>query len=172
MNNSGPIPKRKAPKIFLSKDQITKDELAAQRVHLSEETLEAYQRAMNPGYPFWHRVGRFLKAENKAGRKAKTLKDFALAFLPWGRQISTASEFITTAIIDEKTMDKPKHKSKTIWGAAIVALTAILNALGMDFVNDPQTMQTIYTMLYALAGALGLYGLRDAVGKLKSQDNE
>lgn len=157
--------KRRPPAVYLSKQEYEADKLAARKVQLSEETLEGYQRAMNPGYPFWHRVGRFFSATSKAGRIAKTVKDAALIFLPWGKQVSTASEFITTAILDEKTMDKPKHKSKTIWGAGIIALTAILQALGIDVAGNPETMQTIYQLTYALAGAFGLYGLRSAVGK-------
>lgn len=62
-------------------------------------------------------------------------------------------------------MDKPKLMSKSIWSAILIALTAILQAVGVDFVGDPEVMSRIYQTMYGLSGAFGLFGLRDAVGK-------
>lgn len=71
-----------------------------------------------------------------------------------------------------KHMDKPKLMSKTVWSAILIALTAILQALGVDLVGDPEAMGTIYQVIYYLAGAFGLYGLRDAVGQAKKKLDE
>ncbi len=55
-------------------------------------------------------------------------------------------------------MDKEWYKSKTIWAAGIIALVGILNAMGIDVPTD---------LVITLAGALGVYGIRDAIGKNK-----
>ena len=51
--------------------------------------------------------------------------------------------------------DKQWWKSKTIWTAIVVCVTSIAGEFGFE------VRQSVYGVL----GALGLYGVRDAVGK-------
>ena len=55
--------------------------------------------------------------------------------------------------------DKPWWQSKTVLAGIVIAVIGILNGLDVSV----QYVETIY----AVAGAFGLYGLRDAVGKNK-----
>lgn len=82
---------------------------------ISKEALEAYEDAINPKLPFGRRVKRFLTAQNKSGRIAKTVKDAILIFAPFGKQINTLTDMVSTIV--EGTMPeevKPKYKSKQI----------------------------------------------------------
>jgi len=54
--------------------------------------------------------------------------------------------------------DKVWYLSKTVWSAIVIAGIAIYTTY---------TGQPVPEFIYPLAGAFGLYGLRDAVGKLK-----
>ena len=51
--------------------------------------------------------------------------------------------------------DKAWYKSKTIWTAVIVCVASIVGEFGIEI---PQSV-------YGVLAALGLYGVRDAVGK-------
>ena len=51
--------------------------------------------------------------------------------------------------------DKAWYKSKTIWTAIVVCITSIAGEFGFEV---PQSV-------FGVLGALGLYGVRDAVGK-------
>ena len=90
-------------------------------------------------------------------------------FIPFGSYIDATTDILNQSIINQKVManSKPKYLSKTVWAAIIVAVTAILQALGVDFGANPEIVGTVFTIIYALAGAFGLYGLRDAVGSRK-----
>ena len=55
-------------------------------------------------------------------------------------------------------MNKKIYKSKTVWAAGIIAIVGILNAAGINVPTD---------LVVSLAGALGIYGLRDAIDKNK-----
>jgi len=54
-------------------------------------------------------------------------------------------------------MAKPWYKSKSVWSALIVGVVGVLQALGYSIPNEA----------YALAGALGIYGLRMASEKIR-----
>jgi hypothetical protein len=51
--------------------------------------------------------------------------------------------------------DKQWYKSKTIWTAVVVCVASIAGEFGIEI---PQSV-------YGVLAALGLYGVRDAVGK-------
>ena len=51
--------------------------------------------------------------------------------------------------------DKKWWKSKTIWTAIVVCITSVAGEFGFEV---PQSV-------FGVLGALGLYGVRDAVGK-------
>lgn len=99
------IDKRRPPEVFLSDDQQWMDEVQYKDVELSPEAVEGYRRAMNPGYPFGHRVRNFFTAQNKAGRIGKTVKDALLLFTPYGDKIETITDLVTKVI-------KPEQKEK------------------------------------------------------------
>lgn len=56
-------------------------------------------------------------------------------------------------------MEKSWYESKTIWGFGIASLIALGQVSGVDVASS-----TVANVVQVLAGALGLYGLRDAVG--------
>lgn len=74
------------------------------------ESFEIYQKVFDKDTTFLERFGHFLRAENKAGRKAKVIKDAALIFLPYGKKIENATEFITHIIEEEDTMTEDNNK--------------------------------------------------------------
>ena len=53
---------------------------------------------------------------------------------------------------------KPFYLSKTIWAAIMIAAVGILKAFNVDIPTD---------LIISLAGAFGIYGLRDAIDKNK-----
>lgn len=55
--------------------------------------------------------------------------------------------------------DKPFLTSKTIWAGLIIAIVGVLQAFNVPL--------PYIEMIYSLAGAFGLYGIRDAIGKNK-----
>ena len=79
-----------------------KDPDILKEAELDEETISAYEKVFQKDTTFWQRLGRFIRAENRAGRYAKAIKDFALIFVPYGRTIATASEMATEIITDKQ----------------------------------------------------------------------
>ena len=73
-------------------------------------------------------------------------------------------------IQNDMIKDKKWYQSKTVWSAILLVLTAILQALGVDVAGSPEVMTTIYEVLYVLAGAFGLFGLRSAIGDKINKD--
>lgn len=116
--------------------------------------------------PFFKRVGAFFRGQNKLGRTVGNILDIALVFIPYGKTVNSGRKLLIS-ILNRNTMDKPKLLSKTVWSAIIIAITGVLAALDVSFVSNPETMEVIYNVIFALASALGIYGLRDAVGGLR-----
>lgn len=107
-------------------------------VKWSLETVSDFNTAVDRKKPFWHRVRRFLAAENKAGRKAKAVKDFVLIFVPYGRQIGTVTELASEVFKqnqpkedDMKAVEWIKERlgEKTTY-AGLVVLTAVAGIFG------------------------------------------
>lgn len=59
--------------------------------------------------------------------------------------------------------DKPWYRSKTMWSAVLIVVTGLLQAAGVDLADKPVMAETIYQVIYTVAGGLGLYGLRAAI---------
>ena len=57
--------------------------------------------------------------------------------------------------------DKQWYESKTVWSAIIIATVGILRAYKVDV-----PIEVLDSVLY-IAGAFGMFGVRDAVGKMK-----
>lgn len=134
---------------------------------VGRETVENFEIAVDRNKPFGKRVLAFVKGENRMGRKVGAVLDIATIFLPGG--VKTGREAVKTILTKKnKAMpilrDKPWYESKTIWSAIIILITGILQAAGVSFVENPETMQVIYVTIYHVSAALGLYGVRDAVG--------
>ena len=55
-------------------------------------------------------------------------------------------------------MNKDWYKSKTIWSAVIIAGVGICQAFGVELP---------FEVIYSLAGAFGIYGIRDAIDNKK-----
>lgn len=113
-------------------DEVEID-LDDKKIKLSKETLKAYEQALDPKLPFSYRFKRFLTAQNQAGRIGKTIKDFALIFLPFGNKVSDLSHLITNQI--KSTMPesaKPKSKSKTIIVFGLLFFVGLAQQLGLD----------------------------------------
>lgn len=146
------------------------------------DEIKDLRQAWADGDSFLEKVGNLVTktaaGRNTVGRVLGSAIDVALMVAPHGSKIDRVRRTAKSALglntrkfqHNPNPMDKPKYLSKTVWSSIIIALTAILQAAGVEFVSDPQTMQTVYTLMYSLAGAFGLYGLRDAVGKMKEQD--
>lgn len=144
-------------------------------INLDKETIDTYKKVFQKDTTFFERFGNFIRAENKAGRKAKIIKDFLLIFVPYGRTISSATEMATEIITEKQNnmlQDKKWYESKTIWSAVILVITSLLQAFGVDLMANPELTATIYEVAMLLAGAGGLYGLRDAIGKQKKLLNQ
>lgn len=109
------------------------------KVVLDKETIESYEDALNRGKPKRKRLMRFLTAQNKAGRRAKIIKDAVLMFLPFGKKISNVSEMITHIIRGNMEPEpKPAYKSKTVVVFGLLFITGLLQLLGVlpqDFVE-------------------------------------
>lgn len=105
------IPKRKVPKQTINtRKEIGNIARKARAESLweplvYEEISEAFIQAADTTKPFSIRLKKFLLAENKSGRRAKLVKDFALFFIPWGKQVQTASNFLLEEVY-------PEHKQK------------------------------------------------------------
>lgn len=56
--------------------------------------------------------------------------------------------------------DKKWYKSKTIWSGIALVGIGVCNAFGIDLP---------YEIVYSLAGAFGLYGVRDAISNGKKK---
>lgn len=121
---------------------------------------------------FIDRAKSFVKGETEAGRTVGIIFDVVL--LPFTKA-RTARELARIVINRKQKVtnmalsSKKWYQSKTVWSAVLILLITVLNVLGLDFVNDPEVMTQVWNVSYALAGALGLYGLRDAIDKQRDE---
>lgn len=140
-----------------------------------ERLLTAYEKPEYFREKFFSRAvdwtEKAIVGSNTAGKIAGVVLDGLSLVAPAGGTINKFRNGVKSLIQTNEVpvMDKPKLLSKTVWGAILIVITAILEAVGVSFVTNPETMQIIYSVMYSVAGALGLYGLRDAVGKLINQ---
>lgn len=58
--------------------------------------------------------------------------------------------------------EKVWYKSKTVWTAIVVAVIVILQELGIQ-------IPVSYEVIYGVLAAFGIFGVRDAVGKIKKK---
>lgn len=132
------------------------------------ETFTRLDKAADRKRPFFKRVKNFVKGENALGRKVGLVADLAMFFLPSG--VRSGREAVQRIITKkDKRMpvlkDKPWYRSKTVWSAVLILITGILQASGVDLAANPAAVETAYQILYTVAGAFGLYGLRAAIAE-------
>lgn len=159
------IETKSIPAATLRGDKIFTDEDAIKAVGI--ETFTRLDKAADRKQPFFKRVKNFIKGENALGRRMGLVADFAMFFLPSG--VKTGPEAVQKIITKQESQmsvlkDKPWYQSKTMWSALIIAITGSLQAfVGVDVTANPELMETIYQLVYTLAGGFGLYGLRAAI---------
>ena len=133
---------------------------------LDKVTIQQLEDAADSSKNFFTRVTNFIKGENKLGRRVGMIADIAMFFLPSGVRTgrSLARRILTKKHKSMSVLkDKPWYRSKTMWSALLLILTGLLQAAGVDLAANPELMDTVYQILYTLAGGFGLYGLRAAV---------
>lgn len=115
------------------KDDFTEGETyfeRLQKIDLPKKTIENYERVFHKHRSFLDRLKSFLKAENQAGRWAKVIKDFALIFVPYGKQISTVTEFINQRLLPmAQSKKKPKKLLITNIIIGVASATVLLGVL-------------------------------------------
>ncbi len=60
---------------------------------------------------------------------------------------------------------KQHHKSKTILGGVLAALTPLVYYVIVTYVGDAKLAQLVSSVLVAIGGAVGSVGVREAIGK-------
>lgn len=111
---------------------------------LKKVTIEQYEIAADRKKPFLKRVGNFLLGTSNAGRWAKVIKDFALFFVPYGKQIGDITDFVTDELQPQQTTNNmswiaARLKERTTWQGIVTALTAV----GASF--SPEQAEAIIT---------------------------
>jgi hypothetical protein len=149
---------------------------------VNDETRSLYEIALNRDKPFRERVFAFIQAENRAGRKAKIVKDFILMFTPYGNRISAFSDFIRDSVLpqqhinmsmeeDMKVIDWLKdrlgEKSTT---AGIIIIVGVLAYFGihLDIVVIEEVLGAIIQGIsVAVSGVVAIY---EMIRKEKKDD--
>lgn len=150
-----------------------------------EFIVHALEDATDPSKSFRSRLSSFIAGETRLSRGIGSALDVATIFIPHGYTVNKVRRMINMPtntpeakvrnILNRKLTskpmpvleDKPWYQSKTMWSVAIIVVTGVLQIIGVDPSANPEVADGIYRTIYTLAGAFGLYGLRDAVGKKK-----
>lgn len=125
----------------------------------AELVYDSIEDAVNRNRSFGNRVMSFIAGQSHLSRGIGILLDIGTVFLPFG--VRTGREALQVILKRKQRQmplltEKKWYQSKTIWGAILVIVTALAQHFGIE-------TQIAYEFLYALAGALGLVGLRHAV---------
>lgn len=153
------------------KDDFTEGETyfeQLQKIDLPKETIENYEKVFQSHRSFGDRVKSFLKAENQAGRWAKVIKDFALIFVPYGKQISTVTEFINQRLLPESNNKDMAQSNETVFQqikrrikqpstqAAIALIITVLGSswVGLDIEVTAEQLTNSLAGIVTAAGAL------------------
>lgn len=150
----------------IRKEIVIRDREEAVRM-VGEETVEQFDRAFDRNKSFFSRVKSFVKGENKLGRKVGAVLDVAMIFLPGG--VRTGREAVQVILNKKQNVmpllkGKVWYESKTMWVAIFTIVLGIFSSFGID---DPELMSVVLTVGGTLAGAFGLYAVRDAIGDVK-----
>ncbi len=143
MINANPVPRKTSVYVpSLSKELDMETYNTLKKANIPVEQMKTYDDLFRKKEGFFKRVGKFITATNKAGRRAKIIKDFALIFFPWGKQVADITEFATDVLKPEQTYtDMPettttKNKERTAKGATVafglLFIAGLLQVLGLD----------------------------------------
>lgn len=161
------IERKKLPKVRITDNRIEHRALREKLAKGENVDISKYYLKRDRGL---ERILRSVKStvagENRVGKILSGVKNIVSRFIPLGREIDSVTDVIGDALKSKpkyKIMNKSPLLSKTVWSAMLIALTAVLSALGVDFSANPELVQNIYEIIFGLAGAFGLYGLREAV---------
>lgn len=158
-------------------------EALAQVPTIDRKTFEAYSIAANKREPFLKRVKNFLLAESRSGRRAKIVKDFVLLFVPWGKQVSSASELLTEVFAKEPQQPKPNTKVMKItqWlkdrlaepstKSALVVLAAGGTFFGLS-IDAVQLAGALDSLVTALSGVITAGTLLYEMFRKEKKDSE
>lgn len=126
------------------------------RVNLPREALEIYNEILDKDTSFWERLGLFLTAQNKAGRIAKTIKDFGTIFLPYGKQVDNLTDLITKIVEDEMPEQEKKSAAKSSQMIAFFVLfvLSLLSYLGVDLGFEVSPDAEMVGILTSIAGMI------------------
>lgn len=147
-----------------------------------EEAFEYYKKIYQEDSTFWQRLGHFIRAENKAGRKAKIIKDGILVFAPWGKQVSDATELVTELISDNSnkkpdTMKEPKFKKikrylkQKSTQSAIALIATVVSAVFAGVEINPDVLtESLLGIITGLAATWA--SIMAIVEMFRDEDNE
>lgn len=136
------------------------------------KTIELnFDYAIDNRNPFVRRVKAFIRGETKAGRKVGAFLDIATIFLPRAKSGREALKIILNRKNNAMPIlkEKPWYESKTLWGAILVVLFALLQAVGVNPLGNPELTDTVLQIAMIVSGAFGLYGLRSAIDEKRQE---
>jgi hypothetical protein len=116
----------------------------------------------------WQKVKDFgsnlIQGENSIGKYLGLGLDVGESFLP--KYVSRIRDVFQSKLKKRTMLNGKKwYKSKTIWSAILIVVIAVLQAVGVNLMANPELTSTVFEVAMLLAGAFGLYGLRDAIDK-------
>lgn len=119
---------------------------------LKKVTVEQYKIASDRKEPFFKRLSHFLLGTSNTGRKAKIIKDFALFFLPYGKQVGNITDFVTDQLEPKQTNNDMwiwnRLKERTTWQGIITVLTGVGASI------SPELAEHIISAGVALVGLI------------------
>src|SRR5690554_5542996 len=115
----------------------------------------AFNYAVDRRNPFFRRVKAFLRGETQLGRGVGIILDIATVFLPGG--IKTGREAVQLILNRKENAmpilkEKPWYESKALWGAILVVLFALLQAVGVDPLRNPELTDTVLQIAMIISG--------------------
>jgi hypothetical protein len=134
---------------------------------LSDKQKEQFQNRYG-NRSGWQKVKDFgsnlIQGENSIGKYLGLGLDVGESFLP--KWVSRIRDIFQSKLTKRTMLNGKKwYKSKTIWSAILIVVLAVLQGVGVDLMANPELTSTVFEVLMLLAGAFGLYGLRDAIDK-------
>ena len=148
------------------KDDFTEGETYEQKLEIIKGKYDSLEELIqaHKDVSFWDKLKLTVQGKTDVGRVTGTVLNIAELFAPsWAVK---ARDVIQSQTKPRPMLNSKKwYQSKTIWSAVLVAVMAVLNGLGVDIASNPQLTSTILQVGMAVAGAFGLYGLRDAIDK-------
>lgn len=135
-----------------------------------ERVIDLFDDATDRSRSLTHRITSFIAGETRLSRGIGSVIDIGTIFIPHGDKVNRIRSIFNRKQNPRQMPvleDKPWYQSKTMWSVILIVITGALQLFGVNLADTPEVADAIYRTIYTLAGAFGLYGLRDAVGKKK-----